>query len=141
MKALRFGWVVVWIIAWCGISRASADNHATLQVTLVGEDGELLPVAPVYLRDEKHGQFLPGRTIHGSATLTLNAGTYGVSSAFAQRNGDFTDRYCSREAHIDLRAGEHESVILTLRKISDPMPMIVYHNLRNLGANAHTLTQ
>jgi len=61
-----------------------------------------------------------GKEIPGTATLSIPAGTYRISSAIMRKTGEYYDRFASREAHIQVVAGDNTVVTLHLKAIEDP---------------------
>ena len=99
---------------------AQAPDQGTVRITVIGADGKVIPDAPVYIYGEHRTHFVGGSEVPGSTTFAMNEGTYKISSAMVQKNGDEIDRYASNEAHISVIAGENVSLILTLRPMDTP---------------------
>ena len=109
---------------FCGVSSASAvslPNGGTLNITILDENGALVPNAPVYIFGEAKTKFIGGKEIPGTATLDMPAGTYRVSSAIMRKTGEYYDRFASREAHVEVVAGDNTVVILHLSALEAPV--------------------
>jgi len=105
----------------------------TVNITVLDESGALVPVAPVYIFGENKTRFVGGKEVPGTATLTMPAGCYRISSAIVKKTGDYFDRYSSHEAHIEVIPGDNTVVVLTLRPLESPGVGLDSAELRNMG--------
>ena len=115
---------------------ASNENIGTVNITVVDENGAVVADAPVYIYGEHKTKFTGGKDIPGTTTLSMPAGTYRISSAIAKKTGDYTDRFASNEAHIEVIPGDNTVVILTLKAIDDPVASIGYSEFGKMGVAA-----
>jgi hypothetical protein len=112
---------------------AFAASVGTLQITVVDENGQVVPEAPVYIYGEHKTRFVGGKEIPGTTTMEMAAGDYRISSAIIKKTGDYVDRFASHEGHVRVVEGDNTAVILTLRPIQDPMSTIDYAELHKMG--------
>lgn len=98
----------------------TAPVQGTLHVTVIDENGAVVPEAPVYIYGAKKSQFVGGADIPGSTTFTMKEGTYRISSALVRKSADVIDRFASNEAAVKVVAGDNVSVILTLKALATP---------------------
>ncbi|OGR89428.1 MAG: hypothetical protein A2992_03390 [Elusimicrobia bacterium RIFCSPLOWO2_01_FULL_59_12] len=111
---------------FCGTSASAestvlAPEEGTVQVTVLDVNGGVVAEAPVYIYGEKRSQFVGGADIPGTTTFSMKEGTYRISSALIRRAADdVLDRFASNEAHVNVVAGDHVSVILTLKSLENP---------------------
>src|ERR1039458_7739007 len=84
---------------------AQPENVGTVNITILDENGALVPDAPVYIYGENKTKFVGGKEVPGTITLTMPAGSYRVSSALVKKTGDYVDRFASHEAHVDVVPG------------------------------------
>jgi hypothetical protein len=120
-----------------GIAAYAAEpaNKGTVNITVLDENGTLVPDAPVYIYGEHKTKFVGGKDIPGTTTLEMPAGTYRISSALVKHTGDYIDRFASHEAHIEVIAGDNAVVVLTLRPIADAAVALDYAELSPLGVS------
>ena len=109
------------------------ENVGTVNITVLDENGALVPDAPVYIYGEHKTKFVGGKEVPGTTTLTMPTGSYRISSALVKKTGDYMDRFSSHEAHIDVIAGDNAVVVLTLRPIDDADAGIGFAELRKMG--------
>jgi len=95
------------------------NTEGTINITVVDENGTIVPDAPLYIYGENKTHFVGGREISGSTMLSMPAGTYKISSAIVKKTGDYLDRFASHEAHIEVIPGDNTSIVLTLRAINE----------------------
>lgn len=112
------------------------DKIGTLNVTVVDQNGAVVSEAPVYIYGEHKTHFIGGKEIPGTNTFTMAAGEYRISTALVKRTGDYTDRFASHEAHIQVLEGDNTCVILTLRPINDPMGSLTYAEVHKMGVSS-----
>src|SRR5262245_2210482 len=86
---------------------ASPENTGTVNITVLDENGALVPDAPVYIYGEQKTKFVGGKEVPGTTTLSMPAGHYRISSAIVKKTGDYLDRYTSHEAHIEVVPGDN----------------------------------
>ena len=98
-------------------SDLNAVQQGTVNITVMDENGNVVQDAPVYIYGQQKSQFLGGKDVPGTTTLTMKEGDYRFSSAMIKKTGDDIDRYASNEAQVQVIAGDNVSVILTLRPI------------------------
>lgn len=113
---------------------AMADEKVgTLNVTVLDESGAVVPDAPIYIYGDHKSHFVGGKNIPGTATLTMPAGSYRISSAVIKHNGEYLDRFTSHEAHVNVVEGDNTSIILTLHSIDDPTSSMTYAEVHHIG--------
>jgi hypothetical protein len=115
---------------------ASSENVGTLNVTVIDENGALVKDAPIYIYGEHKTRFVGGKEIPGTATLTMPAGHYRISSAIVKKTGDYLDRYASSEAHVEVVAGDNTILTLPLKPIEDPLASLGYADAGRIGLPA-----
>jgi len=127
--------IAIAFAAFNGAALWASDDRtlATVQITVLDENGALVQDAPVYIYGTQKTRFVGGKEVPGSTTMAMPAGTYRISSAIVKRNGDYRDRFASHEANIRVEEGDNASVILTLRPIDDPTSSVTYAELRKIG--------
>ena len=111
---------------------AASSETGTLRVVVMDVNGKPTD-APVYIYGAKKAQFMGAQQVNGAMTFNMPEGTYRVSSAITQKNGDYMDRFASNEATVRVVPGDNASVILSLKQIEDPTPGITYTALRRMG--------
>jgi len=114
---------------------AQPDNIGTVNITVLDENGALVPDAPVYIYGEYKTKFVGGKEIPGTTTLEMPAGNYRISSAMIKKDGDYVDRFSSHEAHIQVVPGDNVVVVLTLRSISNAVASIGFAEFHNMGVS------
>ena len=112
---------------------AQPENTGTLNITVLDENGALVPDAPVYIYGEQKTKFVGGRDIPGTTTLSMPAGSYRISSAIVKKTGDYLDRFASHEAHIEVLPGDNTVVVLKLMAIDNTVASIGLAELRKMG--------
>ena len=112
---------------------AQSESVGTVNITVLDENGALVPDAPVYIYGEHKTKFVGGKDIPGTTTLAMPAGSYRISSALVKKTGDYMDRFSSHEAHIEVIPGDNTVVVLTLRAIDSPGMGLDSADLRNMG--------
>jgi plastocyanin len=98
-------------------AEVKAPDQGTMNVTVVDSNGNVVSDAPIYIYGVKRTHFVGGADVPGSSTFAMNEGEYRISSAMIQKSGDIVDRFASNEARITVAAGDHVSVVLTLKPI------------------------
>src|SRR5258706_5544950 len=93
---------------------AEPADLGTVNITVLDENGVLIPDAPIYIYGEQKTHFSGGRDIPGTTTLSMPAGHYRVSSAIIKKTGDYLDRFASHEAHIEVVSCANTRVVLQL---------------------------
>jgi len=97
---------------------AQPENTGTVNITVLDENGALVPDAPVYIYGEHKTRFVGGKEVPaGTTTLSMPAGEYRISSALMKKTGDYYDRFSSHEAHIQVVPGDNTVLVLTLKPI------------------------
>ena len=112
------------------------DNAGTLNITVLDENGAVVPDAPVYIYGEHKTHFVGGKDIPGTTTLTMPAGSYRISSALVKKTGDYLDRFATHEAHIDVVPGDNTVVVLKLLPIDNAYASIGANELRQMGVSS-----
>lgn len=129
------------LILALGLTFAAASNNlfaaqepsGTLNITVLDENGAVVPDAPVYIYGEHKTRFVGGKEIPGTATFALVPGDYKISTALIKKTGEYLDRYASHEAHVRVIEGDNTVVTLTLKPIDDPMSSISTAELHQIG--------
>src|SRR5438477_2984498 len=98
-------------------SDLNASQQGTVNITVMDENGNVVQDAPVYIYGPHKSQFIGGKDVPGTTTLTMKEGEYRFSSAVVKKTGDDIDRYASNEAQVQVVAGDNVSIILTLKPI------------------------
>lgn len=109
------------------------ESVGTLNITVLDENGALVPDAPVYIYGEHKTRFVGGKEIPGTTTLSMPAGHYRISSAVVKRTGDYFDRFASHEAHFQVVPGDNTVVVLTLKPLEDAVAILGNSDLRKIG--------
>ncbi len=112
------------------------ENMGTVNITILDQNGALVPDAPIYIYGEHKTQFVGGKEVPGTTTLTMPPGSYRISSAFVKKTGDYLDRFSSHEAHIEVVPGDNTVVVLTLQPIDDALASIGYAELQQMGVSS-----
>jgi hypothetical protein len=113
-----------------------AENLGTVNITVLDENGALVPDAPVYIYGENKTHFVGGKDIPGTTTLSMAAGEYRVSSAIVKKNGEYLDRFASHEAHIQVIPGDNTVIVLTLKSLDPGIETLGYTELSKVGVAA-----
>src|SRR5581483_4774918 len=117
-KTLKFGLALAFAASISNAPLfASTASVGTLQVTVLDENGAVVPDAPVYIYGEHKTHFVGGKEIPGTMTFEMPAGEYKISTALIKKTGEYVDRFASHEAHISVAEGDNTSVILKLNPI------------------------
>ena len=111
------------------------ENIGTVNITVLDENGAVIPDAPVYIYGEQKTRFVGGKDIPGTTTLSMPAGHYRVSSAIVKKTGDYLDRFSSHEAHIEVVSGDNTVVVLKLMPIDNTFASIGYSELHKMGVS------
>src|SRR6185437_15681913 len=111
------------------------ESGGTLNVTVVDENGAVVPEAPVYIYGEHKTHFVGGKEVPGTTTLTVPAGDYRVSTALIRQTNGYLDRYASHEAHVQVLAGDNTVIILTLQPLPDAIAAMTLAQLREIGVS------
>jgi len=98
-----------------------SENIGTLNITVLDENGTLVPDAPVYIYGEHKTRFVGGKEIPGTTTLSMPSGNYRISSAIVKKTGDYVDRFASNEAHVEVVSGDNAVIVLTLHALDDAL--------------------
>lgn len=112
------------------------ENTGTVNVTVLDENGALVPDAPVYIYGEQKTHFVGGKDVPGTTTLSMPAGHYRISSAIVKKSGEYLDRYSSHEAHVEVTPGDNVVIVLTLKPIDDAIASIGYAELSKMGVSS-----
>lgn len=115
---------------------AQPENTGTVNITVLDENGALVPDAPVYIYGEQKTKFIGGKDVPGTTTLVMPAGNYRISSAIVKKTGDYLDRFASHEAHVEVVSGDNTVVVLTLKPLNDAVASIGYAELQKMGVSA-----
>jgi opacity protein-like surface antigen len=115
---------------------AQPENVGTVNITVLDENGALVPDAPVYIYGEQKTKFTGGKDVPGTTTLTMLSGNYRISSAIVKKTGDYLDRFASNEAHIQVIPGDNTVVVLTLKPLEDAVASIGYAELHKMGVSS-----
>ncbi len=107
-------------------------NIGTVNISVLDENGNVVPEAPVYIYGENKTKFMGGNDIPGTTTFSMPAGTYRISSAIVMKTGDYVDRFASHEAHVQVIAGDNAVVVLKLMPL-DQMETMSYAELNKIG--------
>jgi hypothetical protein len=121
---------------------AQPENTGTVNITVLDENGAVVPDAPIYIYGEQKTKFLGGQDVPGSTTLSMPAGHYRISSAIVKKTGEYIDRFASHEAHIEVVPGDNTVVVLNLKALDDAVASIGVAELKSMGVSgelAHTL--
>ena len=110
--------VVAFILAGNVAWAANAGSVGTVNITVLDENGALVPDAPVYIYGEHKTRFVGGKEVPGTTTLSMPAGDYRISSALMKKTGEYFDRFASHEAHVQVVAGDNTVLVLTLKPIN-----------------------
>jgi len=125
--------VVVLILAGTNARAVDTQSAGTVNITVMDENGTLVPDAPVYIYGEHKTRFVGGKDVPGTTTLSMPAGDYRISSALMKKTGDYFDRYASHEAHIQVVAGDNTVLVLTLKPINAGVDSLGYTALTKIG--------
>jgi hypothetical protein len=112
------------------------ENTGTVNITVLDENGALVPDAPVYIYGEQKTKFVGGKDVPGTTTLSMPAGNYRISSAIVKKTGDYVDRFSSHEAHIEVMPGDNTVIVLTLKPIDDAVASIGYNEISKMGVSS-----
>ena len=115
---------------------AQSGDMGTLNITVLDENGALVPDAPVYIYGENKTKFVGGKEIPGTITLAMPAGSYRISSALVKKSGDYLDRFSSHEAHIEVVPGDNTVVVLTLLPLDSTVASIGFAELHKMGVSS-----
>ena len=120
-----------------GIQAFAAEpaDLGTVNITVLDENGVVIPDAPIYIYGEQKTHFSGGKDIPGTTTLSMPAGHYRISSAIIKKTGDYLDRFASHEAHIEVVSGDNTVVVLTLMPIDNTIASIGMSELRKMGVS------
>src|SRR5215510_12896344 len=88
------------ILSGAPIFAAEPESVGTLNITVIDENGAVVPEAPVYIYGENKTKFMGGKDVPGTTTFSMPAGTYKISSAIVKQSNGYYDRFASHEAHI-----------------------------------------
>lgn len=121
------------LTALIGGGALAEARSGTVQITVQDEYGALVENAPVYIYGTQKTRFVGGKEIDGSTLMAMPAGSYRISSALVRRTGDYLDRFASHEAFVEVADGSHQSVLLTLRPLDNPMESVVIAEMRKIG--------
>jgi hypothetical protein len=126
------------IVTVSGIAAYAAEpeNVGSVNITVIDENGAVVPDAPVYIYGEHKTKFIGGKDIPGTTTLMMQAGTYRISSAIVKKTGDYLDRFASHEAHIEVVPGDNTVVVLKLMPIEDVLAGLGSSELRKMGISS-----
>ena len=133
MKKTTLIFALILTLTGIGAYAAQPQSMGTVNITVLDENGALVPDAPVYIYGEHKTKFVGGKEIPGTTTLTMPAGSYRISSALVKKTGDYMDRFSSHEAHIDVVSGDNAVVVLTLRPMEDAVASIGISDLAKIG--------
>ena len=114
---------------------AQPENIGTVNITVVDENGALVPDAPVYIYGEQKTKFVGGKEVPGTTTLSMAAGNYRISSAIVKKTGDYLDRFASNEAHVEVIPGDNTVIVLTLKPLEDAVASLGYAQLSKMGVD------
>lgn len=125
------------ILTLMGIQAQAAElqNIGTVNITVIDENGAVVPEAPVYIYGEQKTKFTGGKDIPGTTTFSMPEGTYRISSAVIKKTGDYLDRFASHEAHVQVVAGDNTVVVLKLMPI-EQAESLTFAELRKLGVKS-----
>jgi hypothetical protein len=125
------------ILTLSGITAFAAqpENAGTVNITVLDENGAVIPDAPVYIYGEQKTRFVGGKDIPGTTTLSMPAGHYRISSAIVKKTGDYLDRFASHEAHIEVVSGDNTVVVLKLMPLDNTYASIGYSELHKMGVS------
>jgi hypothetical protein len=99
--------------------KASETAPASLQLTILDDNGSLVHSAHVYIFSQNKKKFFGTREAHGTSTFDLPPGDYRVYAALTISNHGTIDHYSSPEAQVHVSLEEPTSVILSLQKAED----------------------
>ena len=116
-------------IAWA----ADTVSAGTVNITVLDENGVLVPDAPVYIYGEHKTRFVGGKEVPGTTTLLMPAGDYRISSALMKKTGEYFDRFASHEAHVRVVAGDNTVLVLTLKPINAGVDSLGDTELAKIG--------
>jgi hypothetical protein len=133
MAGLMIAAVVLGSVSSYADSIPDKTQLGTLHITVVNEEGNVVPEAPVYIYGEHKTHFVGGNDVPGTVTFTMKEGDYRISSAMIRKSGDYIDRYASPEAHVRVVAGDNVSVILMLKQIEGTAGLVSYATLKRIG--------
>ena len=106
------------------VVQAESNNPASLQVTILDDNGSLVHSAHVYIFSENKKEFLGARDAHGGTSFDLPPGDYRIYAAMVLKTDGIIDHYASPEATVHVTADEPTSVILALiRADNDEMAL------------------
>jgi hypothetical protein len=125
------------ILAGSQAFAAQPANSGTVNITVLDENGAVIPDAPIYIYGEQKTHFVGGKDIPGTTTLSMPAGTYRVSSAIVKKTGDYLDRFATHEAHIEVVSGDNTVVVLKLMPIDNTYASIGVAELRKMGVSSN----
>jgi len=129
------GWIVrcSFSVLFLVIPVLATSQSATVMVTIFDAAGIPAQDARLYVYDIKNKTFSDYVYTDESITLDLQPGRYRLYSSFTAQKGDYLARYASPEAKIDLKNGELQTVILTLRESDASSTQVSYSTLQKMG--------
>jgi len=134
MKTLPFIAGLILMLSGVAAYASQAESVGTVNVTVLDENGALVPDAPVYIYGEHKTHFIGGKEVPaGTTTLAMPAGEYRISSALMKKSGDYCDRFASHEAHIRVVPGDNTVLVLTLKPLDASIAVMGYTELTKIG--------
>jgi hypothetical protein len=121
MKKILLLMILTVAFAGAAAYALAPENSGTINITVLDENGALVPDAPIYIYGEHKTRFVGGKEIPGTTTLSMPSGSYRISSALVKKTGDYLDRFASHEAHVEVVPGDNAVIVLTLRPLEDPL--------------------
>lgn len=114
---------------------AEVEMGGTVNITVIDENGAVVPEAPVYIYGEHRTKFMGGKDIPGTTTFSMPAGTYRISSAVVKKTGEYIDRFATHEAHVQVVSGDNTVVVLKLMPVESTSGL-TFAELHKIGVKS-----
>jgi hypothetical protein len=122
-RTTYLGFVGMLILLSCsmglGEEQLLSNNPASLQVTILDENGSLFHSAHIYIFSSNKKEFFGTREAYGTTTFDLPPGDYRIYAGMTLKNDGIVDHYASPEASVRISTDEPTSVILSLQRAED----------------------
>jgi hypothetical protein len=124
-------WFIGMVVIFLSTTAFAAT--ASLQVTILDENGSLLKQAHLYMFSQNKKEFFGTLEAHGVTRYDLPAGDYVVYAGRTEKNNGAMDHYASPETTIHVTVNEPTSVILCLQKAVDSDNVVTDDARRKMG--------
>lgn len=122
MRTRTYPWLLTMLILLGGtvcLADALPMNPASLQVTLLDENGSLFHTAHIYIFSKDKKAFFGTQEGQGVTSFDLPAGDYLIYAGMTLKQDGIVDHYASPEAEVHISESEPTSVILSLQRAPD----------------------